>query len=161
MFYLFSTNNSLNSVYYHDTMIIYFLVCKVLSFNMSKMYQWLSIVTCLLSEDLFFLGKVRFQLFKEGAQGHSLMVQWWGLGTSTDGSWVQTLTGELRSCKSHCAAKKKKEEGRKEHNFRRECSFQFKRIWRMRQKFMKHVRGAFTPNHPRAGSPHPSPHCGP
>ena len=122
---------------------------------MSKMYQWLSIVTCLLSEDLFFLGKVKFQLFKDGAQGHSLMVQWWGLGTSTDGSWVQTLTGELRSCKSHCAAKKK-EEGRKEHNFRRECSFQFKRIWRMRQKFMKHVRGAFTPNHPRAGSPHPA-----
>ena len=125
-------------------------------------------MTCLLSEDLFFLGRVSFSLFKEGAQGHSLMVQWSELGTSTAGSWVWTLTRELRSCKSYCVAKKKKkkerkkEEERKEHNFKTECSFQFKRVWRRRQKVIyKHVHWEFIPNHPRAVNLHPSPHCGP
>ena len=35
------------------------------------------------------------------------MIQWLGLGTFTSGAHVQSLVGELRSCKPHKAARKK------------------------------------------------------
>ena len=38
------------------------------------------------------------------------MVQWLGLGTFTAAAWVQSLVGELKSCKLHGVAKKKKKE---------------------------------------------------
>ena len=40
--------------------------------------------------------------------GHSLAVQWLGLGAFTAGARVQSLVGELRSRKPHDVAKKKK-----------------------------------------------------
>ena len=40
--------------------------------------------------------------------GNSLAVQWLGLCASTAGAQVRSLVGELRSCKPHGRAKKKK-----------------------------------------------------
>ena len=39
--------------------------------------------------------------------GNSLVVQWLGLSALTAGAQVQSLLGELRSCKPHSAGKKK------------------------------------------------------
>ena len=40
--------------------------------------------------------------------GNSLAVQWLGLGAFTSVAWVQSLVGEVRSCKPRGTAKKKK-----------------------------------------------------
>ena len=51
-------------------------------------------------------------MFKNKTSGNSLAVQWLGLCAFTARAWVQSLAGELRSCKplrdTHGAAKKKK-----------------------------------------------------
>ena len=43
------------------------------------------------------------------SRGNSLAVQWLGLGTFTAVAQVQSLVGEIRSCKPSGAAKIKKE----------------------------------------------------
>ena len=47
-------------------------------------------------------------VFKSQSMGNSLAVQWLGLGAFTAGAQVQSLLGELRSCKPRSAAKKKR-----------------------------------------------------
>ena len=42
---------------------------------------------------------------KQYGNGNSLVVQRLGLGAVTDRAWVQSLVGELRSCKLHGVAK--------------------------------------------------------
>ena len=49
-----------------------------------------------------------YRLRKLKLRGNSLVVQWLGLSTFTAGAQVQSLVGELRSCKPHGVAKKKK-----------------------------------------------------
>ena len=48
----------------------------------------------------------RHETWREG--GHSLVVQWLGLGVFTAGAWVQSLVRELGSYKVSGVAKKKR-----------------------------------------------------
>ena len=49
-----------------------------------------------------------FILIKDAVYGNSLVVHWLGLGAFTARARVQSLLGELRSCKSCSVAKIKK-----------------------------------------------------
>ena len=52
------------------------------------------------------MSKSTEELLKNSPLGNSLEVQWLGLGAFTAVAQVQSLVGELRSCKPHGVAKK-------------------------------------------------------
>ena len=53
------------------------------------------------------MSKSTEELLQNSPLGNSLEVQWLGLGALTAVAQVQSLVGELRSCKPHGVAKKK------------------------------------------------------